>query len=397
MQELHIRLLREAYYEALKATGNSDPNPAVGAIVADQSGNILSRGSTQRAGFAHAERMALQVADINLACQTLYVTLEPCCHHGRTPPCTDIIREKKIARVVIGERDFAAEVMGKSVELLRQSGIAVEVVPEQLFAEEKLLTTGPFFFARQFKRPRVMLKWAQTADGALAPESGPSGKISGDTAAVVTSALRNYCKFTLATPGTVSSDRPRLDVRLPKSPINLQNAGFSESFRRLIEVQLAQRDSTDLPSAYKAPARGYLAYPSPDAVRTDLIEFQKQIGPDFMLFERAAQDLQQVFSATMQSVLAEILAHGFNSALIEAGPRFSQSLLDAGLADLLVVYQSKELTAQKLWGKPGRGNSASSAIAAAKKGDPSLAKYRLLESADLGSDLCFIFQRNADD
>ncbi len=132
MQELDIRLLREAYYEALKATGNSDPNPAVGAIVADESGNILSRGSTQRAGFAHAERMALQAEDVDFTGQTLYVTLEPCCHHGRTPPCTDIIREKKIARVVIGERDFAAEVMGKSVELLRQSSISVEVVPEQL-------------------------------------------------------------------------------------------------------------------------------------------------------------------------------------------------------------------------------------------------------------------------
>jgi riboflavin biosynthesis pyrimidine reductase len=135
----------------------------------------------------------------------------------------------------------------------------------------------------------------------------------------------------------------------------------------------------------------------PDAVRADLLEFQKQITPDFLLFERQAQDLQQAFSATMQAVLGEILAHGFNSVLIEAGPGFSQSLLDAGLADLVVVYQSKQLTAQKLWDKPGRGNSASSAIAAAERGESALAKFRLLESADLGSDLCFIYQRNADD
>ncbi|MFO1471365.1 MAG: bifunctional diaminohydroxyphosphoribosylaminopyrimidine deaminase/5-amino-6-(5-phosphoribosylamino)uracil reductase RibD [Turneriella sp.] len=397
MQDLDIRLLREAYYEALKATGNSDPNPAVGAIVADGSGNILSRGSTQRAGFAHAERMALQAADVHFAGLTLYVTLEPCCHHGRTPPCTDIIREKKIARVVIGERDFAAEVMGKSVDLLRQSGVAVEVLPEQLFEKEKLLTTASFFFARRLKRPRLMLKWAQTADGAIAPVSGPSGKISGDTAAAVTAALRNYCKFTLASPGTVRSDRPRLDVRLPASPVDLQDTGFSEVFKRLIEAQLNQPGNTELPNAYKAPARGYLTYPLPDVVPTDLLKFQKQIAPDFLLLERSPQDLRQAFLPTMHSVLAEILAHGFNSVLIEAGPGFSQSLLDAGLADLVVVYKSKELTAQKLWDDTGRGNSASSAIAAAEGGNPTLAGFQLLERADLGSDWCFIFQRNADD
>ena len=396
MHESDVRLLREAYFEALKATGNSDPNPAVGAIVADENGRILSRGATQRTGFAHAERVALQNADIDFTGRTLYVTLEPCCHHGRTPPCTDIIREKGIGRVVIGERDFAAEVMGKSVDLLRQSGIEVEVAPEHLFAKEKLVTTGPFFFAREFKRPRVMLKWAQTVGGAIAPLSGPSGKISGDAAAAVTAALRNYCKFTLATPGTVIMDQPRLDVRIPPSGVSLQNSGFHDTFGHLIQAQLAPAQNTDLPSARKAAARGYLTYPLEKMRRENILSFQNQIGPGFSLFERSENDLRRAFSSTLQSVLTEILAQGFNSVLIEAGPKFSESLLNAGLVDLLVVYQSKEQTAQKLWGTEGRGNATSTALAAAVGNHPTLAGFRLLERADLGSDICFVFEHNAD-
>lgn len=396
MHESDIRLLREAYFEALKATGNSDPNPAVGAIVTDESGNILARGATQRAGFAHAERMALQDTNADFGGKTLYVTLEPCCHHGRTPPCTDIIREKRIGRVVVGERDFATEVMGKSVELLRQSGIVVEILPEDLLSTEKLFTTGPFFLARRLKRPRLVLKWAETSDGSLAPQEGPSGKISGEPAAAITAALRNYCKFTLSSPGTVQIDRPRLDVRFPEKPVDLSGTGFSDFFSELIATQLKPPSATDMATSYKHPARGYLTYPLSAAARTAITDFQKNVAPDFIFFERPATDLRAAFRNTMESVLGEILANGFNSVLVEAGPRFSQSLIDAGLVDILVVYHSKTRSAADLWAAPGRGNTASALIAQATDNNPQLPGFTLLERGDLGSDVVYVFKRLAD-
>lgn len=396
MHELDIRLLREAYSEALGATGNSDPNPAVGAVVCDESGKILARGFTQRAGFAHAERMALGNASVDFNGKTLYVTLEPCCHHGRTPPCTDIIREKRISRVVIGERDFAAEVMGQSVELLRQSGIAVDVLPETMLRKEKHFTTGPFFHARQKKRPRVVLKWAQTADGALAPQQGTSGKISGESAAAITAALRNYCKFTLASPGTASIDRPRLDVRFPEKSADFAHTGFSEFFAQLLRKQLTRPTDADLETTYKQPARGYLSYPLTAADRAEIAAFQKSVAAEFGLFERPVTDLRANFAETANAVLEEILGNGFNSVLIEAGPTFSQRLIDHGLVDMLVVYHAKTLSAGDLWAAQGRGNTASACIAQSTDNNPHVPGFVLLEHGDLGSDWCFVFGRPTD-
>ncbi len=392
MHEPDIRLLRAAYGEALKAAGNSDPNPAVGALVTDDAGNIIARGFTQRAGHAHAERMALQNLGAEAEGKTLYVTLEPCCHQGRTPPCTDIIVDKRIRRVVVGERDFAAEVMGKSVDLLRQQGITVELLPENLLVREKFFTTGPFFHAREKQRPRVTLKWAQTFDGALAPPAGVSGKISGDAAAALTAALRNYCKFTLASPGTVRSDQPRLDVRFPSNAADWRARGFSDFFVQLISAQLTPPAVSDPATRYKVPARGYLAYPMEAAKRAGILDMQKAIAPDFFLFERSAADLHTVFTQSMLSLLQEILARGFNSLLIEAGPNFSQSLLASGLVDLLVVYQAKFRTAQHVWGAQGRGNAASMLIAGAAKDAPQLPGFTLIERGDLDSDVAYVFQ-----
>ena len=392
MHKQDLRLLREAYFEALKAAGNSDPNPSVGAIVTDTQGNVLSRGYTQRAGYAHAERMALQLPGIDFRGKTIYVTLEPCCHHGRTPPCTDIILESGIRRVVIAERDFAAEVMGKSVDLLRSQGLEVEVAAETQFAEEKFLTTGPFFEARRRNRPRIVLKWAQTSDGALAPTTGPSGKISGPGAAAVTAALRNYYKFTLATPGTIRSDRPRLDVRPPESGVPWYATGFSELFANLLHAQL-QPPQAVVATALKHAARGYLAAPMSSALRGELLDYQRSLGPNFFLFEESTEDMHGNFAVVMSGVLAQILQLGFNSVLIEAGPRFSQSLLDAGLVDLLVVYQSKKISAENIWGETGRGNEVSRALARRAGEKPEIPSFELMESADLDTDTCLVFRR----
>ncbi len=394
-QATDLNFMRLAYEEALKATGNSDPNPAVGAIVVSESGVILARGFTQRTGYAHAERAALaSLGATDLRTATLYVTLEPCCHHGRTPPCTEIILEKSVGRVVIAERDLAAEVMGRSVELLSAKNVEVELLPEQIFVEEKLLTTGPFFHARKQNRPRVVLKWAQTSDGALAPASGSSGKISGPKAAAVTAALRNYCKFTLATPGTVLVDSPRLGVRYPNSEIDWTNSGLTHFFARLLSEQLRMQGRDAAGTEFRVPGRGYLITEAKSDERLAMLNFQEGIGEGFELFEKPRSALHAEFAKTMNSVLDEILRKGHNTVLIEAGPGFSQSLIDAGFVDLIAVYQSKLHTATTLWRNPGRGNSLSKLIANQNgTGSPQMPGYVLLEAGDLDEDNFFLFQR----
>lgn len=393
-QERDLHFMRLAYGEAIKAGGNSDPNPAVGALVVASDGHILTRGFTQKAGYAHAERVALQsLRDGKLDSATLYVTLEPCCHHGRTPPCTDAIIEKGIERVVIAERDFAAEVMGKSVDLLRAQNIDVTVLPRDLFKREKFYTTGPFFHARKYLRPRVMLKWAQTADGAIAPINGTSGKISGFEAAAITAALRNYCKFTLATPGTALIDRPRLDVRYPEMAVDLATSGLSDIFIQLLNDQLDGGRQQFPDTSYRQPARGYLL----SGIRTEqnksLLSFQNAIGGPFELYERPESSLRSDLRGEMSSVLADVLQKGFNSILIEAGPRFSQSLIDTNLIDLVAVYRSKRHTADALWGKSGLQNSFSKTIAESHNDAPRLPEFALVETGDLKDDDFFLFQR----
>lgn len=357
-----LGLMREAYRIAAAATGNADPNPAVGALVVDRTGKVIGQGATQRAGFAHAERMALKDTPGNvLTTATLYVTLEPCCHHGRTPPCTDVIIEKGIGRVVIGQRDFAAEVAGRSVEILRSAGITIDVIPDDALSVAQWYTTGPFFFSRKYRRPRIVLKWAQTIDGLLAPAAGPSGPISGDAAAIITATLRSWCKFTLASAGTVAVDNPRLTVRFPDDISSLDNCGLSAQFLATIVAHRAQAPLGEtVTESYKPPAQGFLKR-----------------------------------GENLSDVLLAILSRGYNSVLLEAGPTFSQAVLDADLVDALAVYRSKHRKSADQWRQPARGNSYSVTLAQAD--DPYLEGFELIERADLGTDDFLFFRRLRND
>lgn len=376
-------MMRLAYAEALSASGNSDPNPAVGAIVVAQNGTILARGFTQRAGFAHAERNALQkIATSDLAGATLYVTLEPCCHHGRTPPCTDIILDRKIGRVVVAERDYASEVMGRSVELLRTHGVDVLLYDDALFEREAWFTTGPFFFTRKYNRPRLMLKWAQTIDGSLAPQSGASGAISGKAAAYLTAALRSYAKLTAASPGTVKIDSPKLTVRFDENKPSLQESGLTPFFQNLIEIQhrIATTKNTDK-TAVRPPEQLFLA-----ASKVTALDAEQTL-------HFAADAWQGDFATTMQKIFAQILSRGFNSVLVEAGPNFSELLFEHDFVDTLAVYRSKNNSSASLWGSPGRGNRVSRVLAKAQSSSPPLTGFELVECGDLGNDDFLLFRR----
>lgn len=347
--------MQRAYLAAARACGNSDPNPAVGALLVNAEGAVLAEGSTRRAGFQHAERDLLeQLAGADLSLCTLYVTLEPCCHHGRTPPCTDAIIAAGVRRVIIAERDFGAEVMGQSMQILHDVGVDVGLLESSAMSSERWFTSGPFFHSRKYSRPRVILKWAQTADGALAPSTGPSGAISGFAASVITATLRSCLKYTLASAGTAVVDQPKLTVRFPENLNGFKPDGLSDFFQALIRAQM--QHSIDDGTRYKPNANGYM-----------------RRGENFD--ERTK----------------EIHEAGFNSLLLEAGPTYSEKILTDAKADALVIYRSKNKTSEALWGNPGRGNTVSRQFLAETN---TIAGFHLLEFADLGEDEFFLFARD---
>ena len=170
------------------AHGRTSPNPVVGCvIVAD--GRVVGEGYHHGPGQPHAEREALAVAGDRARGATLYCTLEPCCHHGRTPPCTDGIIEAGLARVVFGVLDPDPKVAGRGAEQLHTAGIAVE---HGLLAAEIGRQLAAYLHHRRLGRPLVTAKWAMTLDGKLATTSGDSRWVSGPAARILVHELRDH-------------------------------------------------------------------------------------------------------------------------------------------------------------------------------------------------------------
>ena len=164
---------------AAGALGRTSPNPAVGAVIVNRAGEIVGEGATRPYGLAHAEPMALAMAGANAIGATLYVTLEPCSHHGKTPPCAEAVIAAGIARVVIATLDPNPKVAGKGVARLRDAGIAVEV--GQCSDEARTLMAG-FATWIATRRPHVIAKFAASLDGRIATRTGDSRWISGPEA-----------------------------------------------------------------------------------------------------------------------------------------------------------------------------------------------------------------------
>lgn len=211
--------MRRAIELAQRAVGRTNPNPMVGAVVV-KDGRIIGEGYHKQIGGLHAERNALAACKESAEGATIYVTLEPCCHYGKTPPCTEAIIENRLAKVVIGSRDPNPKVAGKGVQILREAGI--EVVED--FLRDECDAINPVFFQYiREKKPFIALKYAMTADGKIAANSGKSKWITGECAREHVHELRNYYKGILVGIGTVLADDPMLTCRLPegRNPVRI--------------------------------------------------------------------------------------------------------------------------------------------------------------------------------
>jgi len=196
----------------------SNPNPRVGCVIVSADGRVIGEGHTQAAGGPHAEVMALRMAQReghDTRGATAHVTLEPCSHHGRTPPCCDALIAAGIARVVVASLDPNPRVAGRGIERLRAAGVAVQLDDDDAVTQAvRELNIG--FFSRMLRgRPWVRLKVAMSLDGRTALASGESQWISGDAARLDGHAWRARACAVLTGVGTVRDDDPRLDARLP--------------------------------------------------------------------------------------------------------------------------------------------------------------------------------------
>ena len=218
-----IIYMKRAISLAKKGAGFVNPNPMVGAVIV-KDGKIIGEGYHEKYGQLHAERNALKNCKEkgnSPEGATMYVTLEPCCHHGKTPPCTDAIIENKIARVVIGTLDVNPVVSGKGAKLLTEYGIKVEV---GLLEKECRRLNRVFNKYVSTKRPYVVMKYAMTADGKIATSSGESKWITGKAARVSVHKLRKKLSGIMVGVSTVIADDPMLDCRLPepaKNPVRI--------------------------------------------------------------------------------------------------------------------------------------------------------------------------------
>lgn len=211
--------MRTALQLAEKGLGWVSPNPMVGAVIS-KGGRIIGAGYHERSGEAHAERNALSSCTESPRGATMYVTLEPCCHHGKQPPCVEAILEAGISRVVVGSADSNPLVDGRGIRILREHGVCVT---EDVLREECDRLNEVFFHYIRTQRPFVVMKYAMTMDGKIAAHTGASKWITGEVAREHVQRQRHRYSAIMVGIGTVLADDPLLNCRIPggKNPVRI--------------------------------------------------------------------------------------------------------------------------------------------------------------------------------
>ncbi|HEY1520266.1 MAG TPA: bifunctional diaminohydroxyphosphoribosylaminopyrimidine deaminase/5-amino-6-(5-phosphoribosylamino)uracil reductase RibD [Solirubrobacteraceae bacterium] len=300
--------------------GRVSPNPLVGAVIGRQH-EVLGEGFHQELGAPHAEVEAIRAAEgRDLGGATLYVSLEPCCHQGRTPPCTDAIREAGIARLVVASDDPSEHASGRGLGILRDEGIEVVVAAGELAIRARLLNQSFRKHART-GRPWVLFKSAMTLDGKVATRSGDSKWISGEESRRLAHEWRAQCDAVAVGVGTALADDPLLTARID---------GVVRQPRRIVFDSLARLPLTSklVQGARTVPLTVVVSRAAPrtstDALATHGAEVVVATG--------------QNEPARVRSALDQLGADGVGSILLEGGPHLAGAFLDAGEIDEMRLF-----------------------------------------------------------
>lgn len=310
--------MRHALALAARGLGRVAPNPAVGCVIVSRHGRILGRGWTGRGGRPHAETVALAQAGEAARGATAFVTLEPCSHHGETPPCADALVGAGIARVVAAVEDPDPRVGGRGLERLRQAGLEVRA---PLLPREAAELNRGFFLRISKKRPFVTLKIAASMDGRIASAGGESRWITGTEARRFGHLLRANHDAVLVGIETALADDPLLTCRIPgleqDSPLRV----ILDTRLRLNERSKLARTARDIPTLLFTAVEGGRAL--------------SETGIEIV---RVARDVRG--RPDIGVVLNELASRGLTRLLVEGGASVHASFLDRNLADRLEIFRA---------------------------------------------------------
>lgn len=317
------RYMERAVRLAQKGLGWVNPNPLVGAVIV-KDGRIIGEGYHRKCGDLHAERNAIASLTESAAGAVMYVTLEPCCHYGRTPPCTEAIIEQKIAKVVVGSKDPNPQVAGKGIETLRRAGI--EVVED--FMKDECDQLNPVFFHYiTTKTPYLVMKYAMTADGKIATKTGASRWITGEKARMAVHEMRHAYMGIMAGIGTVLADDPMLNVCLSgkKSPVRI----ICDSRLRIPE------DSRICKTAQEY--RTIVACGSLEQETKKKAAALEKLGIQVVSFPGSTGKVD------LKRLMEYLGSQGIDSILLEGGAGLNDSALQAGIVKEIKVFMAPKI------------------------------------------------------
>ena len=314
-----VRHLRRAIELAARARGQTSPNPIVGAVVVKED-RVVGEGITQPAGEDHAEVIALAESGDQAAGATMYLSLEPCCHHGRTPPCTDAILSAGIRRVVIASDDPTPKAAGRGPGILRDEGVKVDLVDGDI-ADAARMLNQPFLKHARTGRPLVIFKFAMTLDGKVATRTGDSQWISGEASRARAHRWRAESDAVAVGIGTALVDDPRLTARIEGVARQPRRVVFDSEARLPLDSRLV-KDVSDVP---------LIVVCSRAAKRTS-VEALQAAGVDVIVATGENE------GARGQHALDELGAREVQSLLPEGGPHLAGAFLEAEEIDEVRVF-----------------------------------------------------------
>lgn len=338
LSEQDLRFMRRAVQLARR--GFPVPNPHVGAVIV-KNGVIVGEGYHPYAGAPHAEIVALQKAGDAVQGATLYVTLEPCNHYGRTPPCTNAILERGMKRVVVGMTDPNPQVSGKGIERLREAGVQVELLDSDIPAEAKLIAeleaiNRIYLYWRRHNRPFITLKAAMSLDGKIATHTGDSKWITGERARRYAHRLRAEHAAVLVGVETVLKDRPHLTARLRGVKNQPLRVVLDSNLRLSYRMQKVQPVlNTDEAETIIFYVDDYSDRKLPK--KADLLLW---IGVQAIAIYPEYDQPQRVPVSRVVEILAE---RGVSSILVEGGGQVAASFLEAKLANRIAYFYASKL------------------------------------------------------
>jgi diaminohydroxyphosphoribosylaminopyrimidine deaminase / 5-amino-6-(5-phosphoribosylamino)uracil reductase len=320
---------------AATAKGKTNPNPVVGAILV-KDGMIVGSGLHRRAGEPHAEVHAFRMAGEHAKGATLYVTLEPCSHFGKTPPCAHLVKESQVIRVVVAMQDPNPQVAGQGIGLLREAGIEVEV---GVLEKEAKLLNERFIHNMLTKTPFVISKVAMTLDGKIAAYNGHSKWITGEKARQNVHVLRNEVDAILVGIGTVLADDPMLTTRL--------ETGGKSPIRIVLDSDLKTPVEAKITNCYDAKTWIVIK----EGLESEKIKILEQKGVEFLSIPKTATGLD------LSVLMNQLYEKGVTDLLVEGGSEINGSFLRAGLIHKFFVYVAPKLLGGRDSLTPFTGNN----------------------------------------